>query len=88
MTSNLSVTKVGVYKLVVEKVPYVCSAFSLTMSINQIPTASCVVGCGRTILGSYRFENNAEDLYKEIQSRRQILTEYGLKNPCILCRFL
>ena len=68
MTSNLSVTKVGVYKLVVERVPYVCSAFSLTMSINQIPTASCVVGCGRTLLGSSRFDNNAEDLYKEIQN--------------------
>ena len=68
MTSNLSVTKVGVYKLVVGRGSYVCSAFSVTMTINQIPVASCVVGCGRNILGNTKFDNNAEDLYNELQS--------------------
>lgn len=68
MTSNLSVTKVGVYKLVVGRGSYICSAFSVTMTINQIPVASCVVGCGRNILGNTKFDNNAEDLYNELQS--------------------
>lgn len=66
--SELGVTKVGVYKLVVGKTQYVCSAFNVTMTLNQIPTASCVVGCGRQILGSSSFDNNAEALYEAVQS--------------------
>jgi len=65
--SELNSTKVGVIVLKVGGVNYVCSAFNMTMAINQIPVASCVVGCGHSILGDTREDNNAEVLYNRIQ---------------------
>ncbi len=71
MEDNVSLdsSRAGTIILLANGKQYVCSAFQFRMALNQIQAGSVVVGCGRQILGDVTFDNNAEDLYEQIQQQ-------------------
>ena len=65
---HLNSAKVGVIVFTANNKDYICSAFNMSMILNQIPTASVMIGCGYPIKNeAKKQDNNAEDLYKVVQ---------------------